>query len=124
MERFFRALADRTRRRILNLLGDDEVCVCFLVEILQTNQPNISRHLVYLRDAGIVSARREGKWMHYRIVDPPDSRAANVLSDVLHWISQEKEMQRDRKRLVKVCCAAELPVALQRAPKPASVVTT
>ncbi len=124
MERFFRALADRTRRRILNLLGDDEVCVCFLVEILQTNQPNISRHLVYLRDAGIVSARREGKWMHYRIVDPPDSRAANVLSDVLHWISQEKEMQRDRKRLVKVCCAAELPIALQRAPKPASIVTT
>jgi len=120
MERFFRALADRTRLRILNLLGDDEVCVCFLVEILQTNQPNISRHLVYLRDAGIVSARREGKWMHYRIVEPSHSQAATVLAEVRSWISQDREMQRDRKRLVRVCCATELPIALQRAPKPAS----
>lgn len=122
MERFFRALADRTRLRILNLLGDDEVCVCFLVEILQTNQPNISRHLVYLRDAGIVSARREGKWMHYRIVDPPHPHAASVLSEVRAWIAQDKGMQQDRKRLVRVCCAPELSIALQRAPKPASLI--
>src|SRR6185369_8658466 len=114
MERFFRALADRTRLRILNLLGEDEVCVCFLVEILQTNQPNISRHLLYLRDAGIVSARREAKWMHYRIVEPPHPYAATVLSDVRAWLAQEKEMQRDRQRLVRVCCATELPVALQK----------
>jgi ArsR family transcriptional regulator len=121
MERFFRALADRTRLRILNLLGEDEVCVCFLVEILQTNQPNISRHLQYLRDAGIVSARRDAKWMHYRIVNPPHPYAATVLSDVGAWLAQDKDMQRDRNRLVRVCCAPELPVALQRAPKPARV---
>ncbi|HVF50049.1 MAG TPA: metalloregulator ArsR/SmtB family transcription factor, partial [Pyrinomonadaceae bacterium] len=68
MELLFKALADRTRLRLLNLLGGDEVCVCYFVEVLRTNQPKISRHLAYLRRAGVVTARREGKWMHYRIV--------------------------------------------------------
>ena len=122
-ERFFRALADRTRLRVLNLLGDDEVCVCFLVEVLQMNQPNISRHLAYLRQAGIVGARRDGKWMHYRITTPADPYAASVLSDVRAWLSQDKEMQRDRKRLTTFCCAPDLPVQLQGAPKPAGVVS-
>lgn len=121
MESLFRALADRTRLRVLNLLGDDEVCVCFLVEILQTNQPNISRHLAYLRRAGIVGARREGKWIHYRIVEPPDAYGATVLSDVRAWLAQDKEMQRDRSRLVSACCGPDLPIPLQRAPKPASM---
>ncbi|HZS48542.1 MAG TPA: metalloregulator ArsR/SmtB family transcription factor, partial [Blastocatellia bacterium] len=65
MELLFSALADRTRLRLLNLMGDDEVCVCYFVEILDTNQPKISRHLAYLRRAGIVAGRREGKWIHY-----------------------------------------------------------
>ncbi len=72
-ELFFRALADSTRLRIINLIGDHEVCVCFFVEILKTNQPKISRHLAYLRRAGIVAARREGIWMHYRIATPEGS---------------------------------------------------
>ena len=121
IERFFRALADRTRLRLLNLLANDEVCVCFLVEILETTQPNISRHLAYLRRAGIVAARREGKWMHYRIVDPPDPYATSVLSGVREWLARDREMERDRARLVRVCCAPELPMPLQAAPKPASV---
>ena len=121
MERFFRALADNTRLRVLNLLGEDEVCVCFLVEILQTNQPNISRHLAYLRRAGIVAARREGKWMNYRITSPPDSYAADILSDVMAWLARDKKMQQDRKRLVNVCCSSEAPVTLQKAPRPASL---
>ena len=123
MERFFRALADRTRLRVLNLLGDDEVCVCFLAEILQTNQPSISRHLAYMKRAGIVGARREGKWMHYRVVEPPDVNAANFLSEVRAWLAQDKAMQRDRKRLVNVCCSSELPVPLQGAPLPTSLIS-
>ena len=67
MERFFTALSDRTRLRLLNLMGEDEVCVCFFVEVLGEPQPKISRHLAYLRQAGVVAARREGKWMNYRI---------------------------------------------------------
>jgi len=113
-ERFFRALADRTRLRLLNLLGREEVCVCFLVEILRTNQPNVSRHLAYLRQAGIVVARREGKWMHYRIEPPDDPGAARILDDVLSLLANDADMQRDRRRLEKVCCGPEVPIALQR----------
>src|SRR5918994_476078 len=92
-ELFFRALADRTRLRLLNLMQSEEVCVCFFVEVLKTNQPKISRHLAYLRRAGIVGARREGPWMHYRIVEPPDPGAARVLRDTLAWLSNDPEMQ-------------------------------
>lgn len=120
-ELFFRALADRTRLRLINLMGADEVCVCFFVEILKTNQPKISRHLAYLRRAGIVDARREGQWMHYRIVEPSDPDAARVLKGVMTWLVNDPEMQRDRQRLVKICCAPQLPVAIQGAPRPASI---
>lgn len=117
-ETFFSALADRTRLRLLNLMGSDEVCVCFFVEILKTNQPKISRHLAYLRRAGIVGVRRDGSWMHYRIVEPADPGAAKVLKEVLAWLANDREMQRDRERLVKVCCAPQLPVSIQGAPRP------
>ena len=120
-EDFFSALADLTRLRLLNLMRTDEVCVCFFVEILKTNQPKISRHLAYLRRAGIVGARRQGPWMHYRIIEPPDKDAAKVLKDVMAWLANDREMQRDRERLVKVCCAPELPVSIQGAPRPASL---
>ena len=120
MELFFRALADRTRLRLLHLMGADEVCVCFFVEILKTNQPKISRHLAYLRRAGIVGARREGQWMHYRIVQPDDPGAAQVLKDVMSWLANDQEMQRDQQRLERICCAPQLPVSIQGAPRPAS----
>jgi ArsR family transcriptional regulator len=119
---FFRALADRTRLRLLNLMRNEEVCVCFFVEILKTNQPKISRHLAYLRKAGIVGARREGPWMHYRIVEPEDPGAARVLSDTLTWLGNDREMQRDRERLVKVCCAPQLPISIKGAPRPGGLV--
>lgn len=120
-ELFFKALADRTRLRLLNLMREDEVCVCFFVEILKTNQPKISRHLAYLRRAGIVGARRQGSWMHYRIVEPNDADARQALKDVMAWLAKDQEMQRDRDRLVKVCCAAQLPISIQGAPRPASM---
>jgi ArsR family transcriptional regulator len=66
----YAAFADRTRLRLLNLMNGKEVCVCYIVEILGQSQPKISRHLAYLRRAGIVAARREGKWMHHQIVVP------------------------------------------------------
>ena len=122
-ESFFRALADRTRLRLLNLMRTDEVCVCFFVEILKTNQPKISRHLAYLRRAGIVGARRDGQWIHYRVVDPADADAARILKEVMSWLANDPEMQRDRDRLVKVCCAPQLPVSIQSAPRPLSLAT-
>jgi len=123
-ELFFRALADRTRLRLLNLIGTEEVCVCFFVEVLKTNQPKISRHLAYLRRAGIVDARREGQWMHYRVVEPADAGAAHVLKEVMSWLASDQEMQRDRERLIKVCCAPQLPVRIQGAPRPSALATT
>lgn len=120
-ELFFNALADRTRLRILNLLGEDEVCVCFFVEVLDTNQPKISRHLAYLRRTGIVATRKEGLWMHYRVQEPKNEDAARIWRDVKIYLSKDKEMQKDRKRLVQVCCADKLPASVEGAPLPASL---
>ena len=62
--------------------------------------------------------------MHYRIVQPDDADAAQVLKDVLSWLAKDEEMQRDRQRLVKVCCAPQLPVSIQGAPRPATFANT
>jgi ArsR family transcriptional regulator, arsenate/arsenite/antimonite-responsive transcriptional repressor len=121
MERFFQALGDNTRLRLLNLMGDQEICVCYFVEILGQGQPKISRHLAYLRRAGIVRARRDGKWMHYRIVIPPNVGAAQVLRQTLAWLKEDRAMQADRARLSKACCRPARFVALQRAPLPAPI---
>ena len=118
LELLFKALADRTRLRLLNLMSAGEVCVCFFVEVLGASQPKISRHLAYLRRAGVVSARREGKWMHYRAVTPEDPHAARVFREVMAWLSEDRVMQRDRARLESVCCAPRPPVRLQGAPRP------
>ena len=121
LEILLRALADRTRLRLLNLMGDAELCVCYFVEVLQTSQPKISRHLAYLRRAGIVAARREGLWMHYRVIVPPDAHTAHILDEVRASLAHDPEMRRDRERLRHACCAPEKFVRLQSAPQPALV---
>jgi ArsR family transcriptional regulator len=121
MERFFQALGDNTRLRLLNLMGDQEVCVCYFVEILGGPQPKISRHLAYLRSAGIVSARRDAKWMHYRIAMPEHIGAAQILKQTLEWLKQEKQMQKDTTQLTKACCSPSKYALLDGAPIPTSV---
>jgi ArsR family transcriptional regulator len=121
MERFFQALGDNTRLRILNLIGDQEICVCYFVEILGGPQPKISRHLAYLRRAGIVAVRREGKWMHYRILMPPHIGAAQILRQTLGWLKEEKMMQADRARLTKACCSPAKYALLEGAPLPTTI---
>lgn len=118
MEIFFLALADKTRLRLLNLMRQNEVCVCFFTEVLGESQPKISRHLAYLRNAEIVSARREGKWMHYKIVTPESEFAARVLDDTLEWLKSQNEMRKDYEKLENVCCSIEVPITIARAPKP------
>jgi ArsR family transcriptional regulator len=114
----FSALADRTRLRLLHLMTGGELCVCYFVEVLGESQPKISRHLAYLRRAGIVGARREGKWIHYRIIRPADPHEARILDCVLDALSGDRQFQRDRVSLEKACCAARLPATLQEAPRP------
>jgi ArsR family transcriptional regulator len=113
-ELFFAALADRTRLRLLNLMRNGEVCVCFFAETLGTNNPKISRHLAYLKRANLVIARRDGKWMHYRINKPTDQSAARILDELLASLAKDKEMQRDLRNLVNVCCAPSAPVKIER----------
>lgn len=122
MALLFAALADGTRLRLLNLMDGKEVCVCYFVEILGQSQPKISRHLAYLRRAGIVAARREGKWMHYKIVAPKPAGAARILRETISVLREDKAMQADLTRLKKACCISDREYsALIGAPLPTSV---
>ena len=121
-DHLFRALADptRIRMRILNLIANREICVCYFIEILQIGQSKVSRHLAYLRRAGIVAARRDSKWMHYRLVIPKHPVAASILRGTLKHLKGRLEMQRDLSRLTSACCNAEKYALLQRAPQPST----
>ena len=114
-ELFFAALADKTRLRLLNLMRNGEVCVCFFAETLGTNNPKISRHLSYLKRAGLVTGRRDGKWMHYRINAPSNSAAAEVFDATMKMLAADPEMRSDLKTLDKVCCAIPSPISITRA---------
>jgi ArsR family transcriptional regulator len=114
----FAALADPTRLRLLNLMHGREVCVCYFVEILGQGQPKISRHLAYLRKAQLVIARREGKWMHYRIDPALNPAIRGVVDQALDTLRADPQMQRDLEKLTKACCEPQSLVALQGAPVP------
>lgn len=113
LELFFSALADKTRLRLLNLLRDGEVCVCFFAGTLDTNNPKISRHLSYLKRASLVSGRRDGKWMHYSLQRPTDKAAAEVFDTTMKMLESDVEMKKDRERLVEFCCSPNAPVLIQ-----------
>ena len=113
-ELFFSALADKTRLRLLNLMRDGEVCVCFFAETLGTNNPKISRHLSYLKRANLVTGRREGKWMHYRLNEPTDSTARDVFDAAMKMIEVDTQMKADKQRLFEFCCSVDRPVAIAR----------
>jgi len=118
LAQLFAALADPTRLRLLNLMNGREVCVCYFVEILKQSQPKISRHLAYLRRAGIVSARRDGKWMHYRIELPMNATAASILESALASLREDSKLQADLARLDRACCSPGKFVSLVGAPAP------
>ena len=107
-ELFFSALADRTRLRLLNLMRDGEVCVCFFAETLGTNNPKISRHLAYLKKAGLVASRRDGKWMHYQIAQPEEPKAKEMFESLMEMLEEDGQMALDREKLVSVCCSPQM----------------
>jgi ArsR family transcriptional regulator len=118
LERLFQALADSTRLRLINLMAAQEICVCYFVEVIDAPQPKISRHLAYLRRAGIVAARREGKWMHYRLVTPAEPHAAAVMKTTLDSLKQDRDLQSDLSRLNRACCGPKSLVQVLGAPLP------
>lgn len=118
LPRIFRALADDTRLRLFNLIHEDEICVCYLVATLGLSQPKISRHLAYLRRAGLVATRREGKWMHYQITAPANKEARRVFTALRSWLQADVRLQEDRRRLASICCSARKPALVKGAPTP------
>ena len=114
----FRTLADPTRLRILRLIGEREVCVCYFVQALQLSQPKISRHLAYLRRSGIVNARKDGKWVHYSIAFPANPSATAILRAALEWTAEMPETGRDRVRFAAACCQPQKFISLRGAPPP------
>ena len=87
LENLFLALSDKTRLRLLALMAGGEVSVGFLTGSLGESQPKISRHLAYLRSAGLVSTRRDGKWIYYAIAGQNNLSAENVLRSTLSVIA-------------------------------------
>lgn len=106
METLFQALGDATRLRILGLLLTGEVCVCHIHESLKVSQPKASRHLAYLRRAGLVETRRDGLWIYYRLADAPDPVVATVKQAVTHALGHVDGVRRDALRLQRKngCC--------------------
>jgi ArsR family transcriptional regulator len=95
----FRAFSDRTRLRLLNLLRGGETCVCDLVDVLALPQPKISRHLAYLRRAGLVAARKDGLWMHYSLAAPNNEFHRSLLNCLACCFKSVPELKKDTERL-------------------------
>ncbi|MCA1559680.1 MAG: metalloregulator ArsR/SmtB family transcription factor [Acidobacteria bacterium] len=114
MEGLFKALGDATRLRILGLLMTGEVCVCHIYQSLKIPQPKASRHLAYLRSAGLVETRRDGLWVHYRMAGLPDPVLKTISETVRHALTHMDVVHRDAERLQKKtgCC---LPASDSRA---------
>ena len=117
------ALSDPSRLRILSALRSRELCACHLIDLLSLAPSTVSKHMDILRRAGLVLARRDGKWMHYRL---PGRDAPPLIRQTLAWLSRSlhlddesrTQVQADARRLAAILKA--LPEALCcTQPKPA-----
>ena len=97
----FRAVSDRTRLRILHLLLGGELCVCDLVDIIQVPQPTASRHLAYLRKAGLVVTQKKGLWTHYSLAPAKTALHQHLLRCLAACFPEMRELRRDKARLAK-----------------------
>lgn len=110
IDRLLKALADPTRLRIIGLLQDGEVCVCHIHDSLKISQPKTSRHLAYLRRAGVVTTEKRGLWVYYRLAAQPSAVTQTLLDAARHCVAHAPTARADAKRLEKHtgCC---VPVA-------------
>ena len=95
----FKTLGDATRLRILALLFSGELCVCDITETLNLPQSTVSRHLSYLRNAGLVKGCRKQKWMHYRLLSHPDSLVHGVVELLKQQLPVLATIQKDQANL-------------------------
>ena len=98
LESLFKALADKTRLRILALLGNNEVCVCHIHDSLGLPQPTVSRHLAYLRKSGLVVTRRDGVWMHYQVSRSLSPVIRGVVTAAVDAVQHLPATTQDRKQ--------------------------
>jgi len=99
IEKVFRALSDRTRLRILNLLRAGELCVCDIVDLLDVPQPTASRHLAYLRKVRLVAARNDGRWAYYRLARAETRFHATILGCLTCCPDVSQQLMKDAERL-------------------------
>jgi ArsR family transcriptional regulator len=99
LEHHFKALADVTRLRILNLLLHGELCVCDIQHVLDATQPNVSRHLAYLRNAGLVRDRRDGYRIFYRLADPKDITKQRIYRFLREICADDEQFDADKRQL-------------------------
>ncbi len=109
MDLMFRAFSDRTRLRILHLLRDGELCVGDIVDVLRIPQPRASRHLAYLRRAGLVVVRKAGLWSYYSLAKAETPFHRKLLDCLLNCFGDVPEMRADKNRAARVkesggCC--------------------
>lgn len=102
IDRMFRAFADETRLRILHLLSKDELCVCDIMAVIEAPQPKISRHLGYLKRAGLVADRKEGPWRYYSLAKPASSFQKRLIGCVGSCLDEAPVLRRDAKNLAAV----------------------
>jgi ArsR family transcriptional regulator len=95
----FRAFSDRTRLRILNLLKPGELCVCDLVRALELPQPKVSRHLAYLKKAGLVTGRKDGLWMYYALTPAKNAFHQKLMECLSCCFQDVPDLGKDVKRL-------------------------
>ncbi len=110
LEQYFKALGDSNRLRILNLLLHGELCVCDIQYVLENTQPNISRHLAYLKNSGMVLDRRDGFRIFYRLAEQPRVAQKLLFQFLREAFRDEDELQRDTARLKDAIAAGSCTV--------------
>ena len=103
LSRFFRALGDETRLRIVALLSHGELCVCHLEKALDLSQPNASRQLGILKAAGIVDSRRDGTWVYYSIAEQDYDSVQLMLATLTTAFGAERALRTDHAKLRRSC---------------------
>jgi DNA-binding transcriptional ArsR family regulator len=98
-----KALADENRVRALLALGDQEVCVCQIIELLQLAPSTVSKHMSILKQAKLVSGRKKGRWMYYRLPGETASEiVCRTISLVRHATSGDPRIRKDAERMRKI----------------------
>ena len=106
LARTFKAVGDERRVRILELLGEGELCVCDLSGALDMSQPLLSFHLRTLREAGLVAARKEGRWVHYSLI----RENLQAISETTHRLAEGSYQSNDETgRAARARCCRRQP---------------